>query len=102
MNSSPFNTFFDVDTNVMYLTARGDRLIRYYEIFEKSPYCMMLDQFRASPVTGISMIPKRLCNVEQCEIGRFMNLCEETKSIQPISLIVPRIVRKIIFPNPLE
>ncbi|KAG8331077.1 hypothetical protein J6590_048517 [Homalodisca vitripennis] len=53
----------------------GDGNIRYYEMVDQAPYIHFLSQFiSGSPQRGLGFMPKRGCDVSQCEIFRFFKL----------------------------
>ncbi|GAM20835.1 hypothetical protein SAMD00019534_040100 [Acytostelium subglobosum LB1] len=81
--------FFDADNSILYLAGKGDGNIRYYEMVSEAPYFHYLSEFKtASPQRGICFIPKRACNVSECEIARALKVTPST--VEPISFRVPR------------
>lgn len=67
--------FYDPDVNLLYLCAKGDSNIRYFEITDEAPYIHYINTYQSSePQRGIGMMPKRGCDVRQCEIARFYKL----------------------------
>ena len=82
--------FYDSDTNLLYLCAKGDCTIKYYEVTEESPYVHYINTYQSSePQRGIGQMPKRGCDIKNCEIGRFFKL--HSKGLcEVISFTVPR------------
>jgi len=93
--------FFDEDTSLVFIAGKGDGNIRYYEMVDESPYVHYLSEFKSStPQRGMTMVPKRACNVSDCEIVRMLKL--STRTVEPISFQVPRksdIFQDDIFPD---
>ena len=85
--------FFDPDVNVVFIGGKGDGNIKYYEVVEDKPYTYFLNEYKSSsPQRGFGWMPKRGCDVGQCEIARFYKL-HSTGLIEPIRMIVPRKVK---------
>ncbi|XP_046683817.1 coronin-2B-like isoform X2 [Homalodisca vitripennis] len=83
--------YYDSDTNILYLAGKGDGNIRYYEMVDQAPYIHFLSQFiSGSPQRGLGFMPKRGCDVSQCEIFRFFKLHATRGMCEPVSMIVPR------------
>ena len=81
--------FIDEDTNMLYLSGKGDGNIRYYELWNEETPITELDCFSSStPAKGLCMMPKLACDVRSCELARIMKL--EPNSITPISFKLPR------------
>lgn len=90
-NSSVAMPHYDQDTGILYMPAKGDGGITWYETKKDSKRCIHPSQlgFRdTTPQKGGAFIPKRACDTSKCEIGRFMRLTKD--SVQPISFITPR------------
>ncbi|XP_023221866.1 coronin-1C-like isoform X2 [Centruroides sculpturatus] len=82
--------FYDPDVNLLYLCAKGDSNIRYFEITDEAPYVHYISTFQSSePQRGMGVMPKRGCDVHQCEIGRFYKL-HSRGFCEVISFTVPR------------
>jgi coronin-1B/1C/6 len=66
--------FYDDDTNIIYLCGKGDSNIRFYEYTpNEHPFIHQLSLYSSSePQRGIGYMPKRGCNVSNCEIARFV------------------------------
>jgi hypothetical protein len=83
--SSFYTTFFDWDQHILYLSGKGDREIKFYEVIDKHPYIEYLTEYKSnSPNAAICKFPKSSVNVMKHEISRFMKLTNES-SIEPIS-----------------
>ncbi|XP_004208361.2 coronin-6 isoform X1 [Hydra vulgaris] len=83
---------YDADTQVVFLSAKGDSNIRYYELVNEKPYFYYIDTYTTNaPQRGLGAIPKRNVNVNICEIARFYKLHSvKTGYIEPTSFCVPR------------
>uniref|UniRef100_T1JJ26 Coronin n=1 Tax=Strigamia maritima TaxID=126957 RepID=T1JJ26_STRMM len=81
---------YDPDVNLLYLCGKGDSVIRYFEITDEPPFVHYISTFQSpEPQRGIGMMPKRGCDVNQCEIARFYRL--HTKGYcEVITMTVPR------------
>ena len=82
--------FYDPDVNLLYLSAKGDSNIRYFEITQKAPHIHYINTYQSSePQRGLCWMPKRGCDALSCEIARFYKL--HTKGLcEVISFMVPR------------
>ncbi|XP_065283537.2 coronin-6 [Dermacentor albipictus] len=82
--------FYDPDTNLLYLAAKGDSNIRYFEVTDEPPFVHYISTYQSSePQRGMCAMPKRGCDVHQCEIARFYKL--HSKGLcEVISFTVPR------------
>ncbi|KAL9179264.1 hypothetical protein ACHAXT_008554 [Thalassiosira profunda] len=82
---------YDVDTDVIYLTGKGDGNIRTCEFEDKAPYFHKLnDGFRSTTaLKGACLVPKRGLNIMKCESARILKVTNEL-GIQPLSFTVPR------------
>eukprot|EP01132_Coremiostelium_polycephalum_P011379 gene11379-13935_t len=93
--------FYDPDNSILYLAGKGDGNIRYYEMVDEAPYFHYLSEYKsATPQRGVCFIPKRACNVPECEIARALKLTPN--SMEPISFRVPRksdIFQEDIYPD---
>jgi coronin-1B/1C/6 len=94
---------FDSDSNILYLCGKGDGIIRPYEFEDKAPYLHKLnDGFRSTvPAKGLCLIPKRGCNVKECETARILKVTNND-GIHPLSWVVPRksdAFQEDIFPD---
>jgi len=94
--------FYDPDINLLYLSAKGDSNIRYFEITQKAPHIHYINTYQSSePQRGLCWMPKRGCDALSCEIARFYKL--HTKGLcEIISFMVPRksdLFQTDIFPD---
>lgn len=94
--------FYDPDINLLYLCAKGDSNLRYFEINDEPPYVHYINTYQSSePQRGMGWMPKRGCDVSNCEIARFYKL--HTKGLcEVISFVVPRksdLFQEDIFPD---
>lgn len=82
--------FYDPDVNLLYLCAKGDSNLRYFEITEEPPYIHYINTYQSpEPQRGMGWMPKRGCDVLSCEIARFYKL--HTKGLcEAITFTVPR------------
>jgi coronin-1B/1C/6 len=56
---------------------------------EESPYLHVLSEFKTSdPQRGLAVLPKRACNVAECEVARIYKVHPDR--VEPISFKVPR------------
>eukprot|EP00126_Sphaerothecum_destruens_P010056 Sdes_comp20670_c0_seq1m16022 len=94
--------FYDQDLNILYVGGKGDGNIRYYEVVDEKPFLFFINEFKTSmPQRGFGFMPKRGCDVSQCEIARFYKL-HSSGLIEPIRMIVPRksdMFQDDIFPD---
>lgn len=93
---------YDNDTNLLFLTSRGDCAIRIYEITDSAPFLYELTPIvDKQPHRGVCMIPKRACNVMSCEVDRILRATNN--SIIPVGFQVPKKTyidfHEDIFPN---
>lgn len=85
--------YVDADTKMVYLGAKGDTVIRYYEITEEEPYYYYISTFQSKETQkSLCFIPKRSVDVNICEMMKFYKLSVGAKvhSIKPLSFTVPR------------
>jgi coronin-1B/1C/6 len=69
---------------------QGDSVIRYFEITPEPPFVHYINTFQTpDPQRAIGMMPKRGCDVSQCEITRFFRL-NNNGHCQVVSFVVPR------------
>jgi len=94
---------WDNDNGVLYLAAKGEGNINYYELENDEKIMHNLGAYRNPvPQKGGGWLPKRAMDVWKCEVARFLKLTES--SVIPISFIVPRkaggdVFQKDIFPD---
>ncbi|GFX09191.1 coronin-1B [Trichonephila clavipes] len=62
---------YDPDVNLLYLCAKGDSNIRYFEITDEPPFVHYINTYQSTePQRGVGSMPKRGCDIHQCEIAR--------------------------------
>ena len=93
---------FDADTGILYAAGKGDGNIRYWEVVDLDPYVHFLSEFRDNASQkGVTFLPKRACDVKQCEIAVCLRLMKDR--VVPISFQVPRksadTFQKDIYPD---
>lgn len=82
--------FYDPDVNLLYLCAKGDSNIRYFEFTEEPPFIHYISTYQSTePQRGMGMMLKRGCDLHQCEIARFYKL-HSRGFCEVISFTVPR------------
>lgn len=80
---------FDEDTSVLYLGAKGDTSVKYYEVINESPHIFELSSYGSTkPHKGICMLPKLAGDIMSCEVARVLRLCNDVVEIVPFK--VPR------------
>ncbi|XP_018494080.1 coronin-6 [Galendromus occidentalis] len=82
--------YYDPDVNLVFLCAKGDSNIRYFEITDEPPFVHYISTYQSSdPQRGMCGMVKRGLDFSQCEIARFYKL--HTKGLcEIISFTVPR------------
>lgn len=81
--------FYDNDTNMIYLSGKGDGNVRYYEVNEAGDKVYFLSEFKSStPTKGMCMVPKLDLAINECEVVRMLKLSNTL--VEPISFKVPR------------
>jgi len=92
---------FDEDTNMLYLGAKGDTSIKYFEVIDEAPHIFELSSYSSTkPHKGVCMLPKMACNIMQCEVARVLRLCNDSVEVVPFK--VPRKSQEFqddLFPN---
>jgi len=88
--------YFDPDTKMLYLAAKGDSVVRYYELTQEEPYYYYISTFQSKDVQRcpLAPIPKRSVDVNACEMMKFYKLIagsgNKAAMIKPVSFTVPR------------
>lgn len=81
---------YDPDVNLLYLCAKGDSNIRYFEITDEPPFVHYINTYQSTePQRGIGSMPKRGCEIHNCEIARFYKL-HSRGFCEVITFTVPR------------
>jgi len=95
--------FYDEDSDLIFLPAKGDGAIRYYEFEDKGekPEVHFCSQYGSNdPTSAIGCMPKRGVDVNTCEIMKLFRV-QGTK-LEPLSFKVPRksdLFQEDIFPD---
>jgi coronin-1B/1C/6 len=96
--------FYDEDSDLVFLPAKGDGAIRYFEFEDKGdkPEIHYCSQYSSNdPTAAIGSMPKRGVDVNTCEIVKLFRV-QGTK-LEPLSFKVPRkssdIFQEDIFPD---
>eukprot|EP01097_Dermamoeba_algensis_P006258 TRINITY_DN3919_c0_g2_i1.p1 TRINITY_DN3919_c0_g2~~TRINITY_DN3919_c0_g2_i1.p1 ORF type:complete len:891 (-),score=211.28 TRINITY_DN3919_c0_g2_i1:215-2857(-) len=99
-SSSLLCPFYDEGTGLIFLAGKGTA-IKFYEQNNSDPYLHLLTRFGLNATySAVCRLPKRLCDVEACEVDRFLALTANT--VETISFHVPRkdtnLFQEDIFP----
>lgn len=82
-------SFYDADTNILFLVGKGDTTTRYFEATEDANCLSLIGTFTdLSPQKGAAMLPKRSLDVMDCEIARLLRVT--ASGIEPVKFEVPR------------
>lgn len=81
--------FFDPDTNVIYLGAKGEGSIKLYEISDTDALQYLSDFKSNTPAAGMAMLPKIGVDVMKCEVARFLKLTPQGQIVR-IRFEIPR------------
>jgi len=95
--------FYDEDSDLIFLPAKGDGAIRYYEFEDKGDkpeihYCSAYSS--NDPTAAIGSMPKRGVDVNTCEIIKLFRV--QGTRLEPLSFKVPRksdLFQDDIFPD---
>jgi len=79
---------YDPDTNMVFLSGKGDRYIQFVEVTDKDPWFVEGLRYTGEQIKGACLIPKRAVDVMQGEVNRVLQLANS--SIIPIMWQVPR------------
>ncbi|CAG9472601.1 unnamed protein product [Plasmodium vivax] len=86
--SAPLIPHYDESTGLIYVIGKGDGNCRYYQHSLGS--IRKVNEYKScSPFRSFGFLPKQICDVYKCEIGRVYKN-ENNSSIRPISFYVPR------------
>eukprot|EP00019_Armaparvus_languidus_P001439 CAMPEP_0168598580 /NCGR_PEP_ID=MMETSP0420-20121227/11498_1 /TAXON_ID=498008 /ORGANISM="Pessonella sp." /LENGTH=871 /DNA_ID=CAMNT_0008635957 /DNA_START=159 /DNA_END=2774 /DNA_ORIENTATION=+ len=87
VSSGVIEPVYDEDTNVTFVSGRGDTTVRLFEAVEKPHF---LTQFSGGePAVGVAALPKSVVDVRGVELRRFVKLTS-TGRVVPIRFFVPR------------
>lgn len=78
----------DPDTNMIFLAARGDSSIGYYEFSESDDFLIEGYRYNGDQTKGACLLPKRALKVMDTEVNRILQLT--ANSVVPIPFHVPR------------
>lgn len=88
-SSSTSMLFEDPDNNLLFVAGKGDGSILFFEVTNDAPCVHPCSEYKSNtPQNGMVMLPKSVCKVETCEIGRFLKL--SGTRVEPIRIQVPR------------
>jgi len=88
-SSSTSMLFQDSDNSILFVAGKGDGSIHFFEIESAAPCIHPLSDYKSNtPQNGMCLLPKQSCNVQSCEIARFLKL--SGTRIEPIRIEVPR------------
>lgn len=80
---------FDEDTNVLFLTGKGDGTVTMWEMVPEAPYIhLVAKHITQTPAVGICTLHKTVLDVKKVEILRVLKLT--TNGVEPIAFKVPR------------
>jgi len=80
--------FYDNDTGVLYVGAKGEGTIKLYEVTDTA-LTYLSDYKSPTPASGMSMLPKKLCDPMKCEVAKCVKITSAGLII-PIRFEVPR------------
>ncbi|KAI8616986.1 hypothetical protein BC830DRAFT_1167385 [Chytriomyces sp. MP71] len=104
-NNGSLISMYDADSNLLFLTGKGDTMIRSYEVSPVAGLTPLPTSFVASkPISGAALVSKLCLDVMECEIARIMTVCGD--HVVPISASVLRKNRMEfqpdLFPDTLD
>eukprot|EP00007_Cunea_sp_BSH-02190019_P000220 CAMPEP_0174248912 /NCGR_PEP_ID=MMETSP0417-20130205/43316_1 /TAXON_ID=242541 /ORGANISM="Mayorella sp, Strain BSH-02190019" /LENGTH=954 /DNA_ID=CAMNT_0015328779 /DNA_START=49 /DNA_END=2913 /DNA_ORIENTATION=+ len=82
------NPLYDVDTNVLFMSAKGDSNIRFFEISEAKHLESLNSISAPEGLRSFCLLPKLACDVMATEVDRAFGV--GMNSVIPISFQVPR------------
>jgi len=81
--------YYDPDTGVVFMCGKGEGNIKMFEINDEDPCIHYLTSYESNvPANGIALLPKKSCNVKECEIASWLKLTLDF--VEPLHLCVPR------------
>ncbi|XP_071951784.1 coronin-7-like [Antedon mediterranea] len=94
--------YYDEDTNVVFLSGKGESMIYIVEVSAQQPYIFDCSNFKLNSIyQAVSFLPKNVCVVKDVEFARAVVLTK--MNIEPISFTVPRVKMEYfqddIFPD---
>eukprot|EP01122_Echinamoeba_exundans_P007789 TRINITY_DN2469_c0_g1_i1.p1 TRINITY_DN2469_c0_g1~~TRINITY_DN2469_c0_g1_i1.p1 ORF type:complete len:1285 (-),score=326.57 TRINITY_DN2469_c0_g1_i1:159-4013(-) len=101
VSSSALSPVYDADLCVLYLVERGTKTFMY-EVVKSDPWITAVGKFEAkSTQSGATMLPKRVCNVMNCEVSRWL-YATSNDGVDVVSFFMPRkdktIFQEDLFP----
>ncbi|CAI4229179.1 unnamed protein product [Auanema sp. JU1783] len=88
--TQPLIPHYDYDTNVLFLSGKGDQTLRMFEVCYDSPYFLSLTDYKGdSGCQSIAFHNKKVCDVMAVEFQRGWRLSE--KSLELMIFRVPRV-----------
>jgi len=86
--------FYDNDTNILYVSGKGDGHLRCYELSQNRCELKLVGENKSNiPTKGLAMLPRRILDASSCEVSRFLKLSNENAadySVKSLSFSVPR------------
>jgi len=79
---------YDPDTNMVFLSGKGDRYIQFVEVTNQEPFFVPGLRYTGEQIKGACLVPKRALDVMNGEINRVLQLADS--SIVPITWQIPR------------
>lgn len=80
---------YDPDTNMLFLAAKGDVTVNFWEVTFKEPFLSEASKYMGEVQTkGVGLVPKRALKVMEGEVNRVLILGQEC--IVPVPYQVPR------------
>lgn len=79
---------YDPDTNMVFLSGKGDRYIQFVEVTDHDPFFVPGLRYTGEQIKGGCLVPKRAMDVMKGEVNRVLQLADS--SIIPITWQVPR------------
>ncbi|XP_033748826.1 coronin-1A-like isoform X2 [Pecten maximus] len=81
---------YDPDLNIMFLAAKGDSIVRYYEITDEAPYAHYLNLYQSKDAQrGFAYQCKRGVDMKACEITKMYKI-HNSGLCEVIPFTVPR------------
>lgn len=87
--SGVLNLYYDSDLCLLYTFAKGETVLKYYEIDEKTSEIFYLSAYSSTvSQKGGNFMPKRCVDTSTTEIAKFYKF--QPSRCEPVSFIVPR------------
>jgi hypothetical protein len=92
--------FYDEDTNLLYISGRGDGSVKFFDLWEDERPIRFLNAFSINETQrAIAFMPKTSLDVKNCEVARYYRLTPKT--ISAVSMIQPRRTGSMEFQDDL-